>query len=133
LMWWYSRGIDRLYWLELRQAACGLWLVKFAYGVRGEVLQQATKTPTPVSYAVAATIYKIYFDEKIAKGYQVVTDINLLKAVPSTGAAAEPARQDLSEQLAETLRRLSLPDNSRARDRLDPGKQPRTAPRKLKF
>lgn len=141
LLWRYSQYVDRLYWLELKQAAGGAWLVNCAYGVRGNELSKSTKTPNPVPYAVGATLYRIHYDERIAKGYQIVRDVTLLKTIPSlrTGPAAiaEPAAEDLSELLAETLRRLGKEplltiNNSRSIVKIE-ARQPAAAPRKLRF
>ena len=47
----------------------GLFVVNFAYGRRGSILQTGTKNPEPVDYDSAKTIYDRLVREKEAKGY----------------------------------------------------------------
>ncbi len=66
---YYRQGSsDKVYAASI-QPKDGGHLVLFQFGRRGSALQAAQKTPVPVSYPEARTIYDKLVREKIAKGY----------------------------------------------------------------
>lgn len=129
---------DFLYWLQLKQAACGGWLVQFGYAQARRQMTQASKTPAPVPYAVAATIYRIYYEEKVGKGFELIDARSLfIPGVAPTGAPAEPDRRPFRRALAAAAKQIDVDpltkNNSGSRFEEESKRRPVTAPRKLRF
>ena len=59
---------DKLYYAAIEPEDGG-FVVNFAYGRRGSTLQTGRKTPAPVPYEKAKTVYDKLVREKTAKGY----------------------------------------------------------------
>lgn len=82
-------GSDKVYIVELKQTTTGNYLVHCHYGRRGGTLNFADKTPSPVSYLSAKTIFDKVVKEKTSKGYQVVSHTRPTGSTPS----AAPSNQ----------------------------------------
>ena len=68
---YYKEGSsDKVYTTSIEPHEDG-YRVNFAYGRRNSTLQTGTKTPVPVSYNAAKTIFDKLVREKQAKGYSV--------------------------------------------------------------
>lgn len=66
---YYREGSsDKVYQASLESTGGG-WVVNFAYGRRGSMLNTGAKTPKPVDYATAKKTYDKIVGEKTAKGY----------------------------------------------------------------
>lgn len=59
---------DKVYQAAIEPRAGG-HVVTFAFGRRGSTLNTGTKTPAPVEYSIAKSIYDKLVKEKLAKGY----------------------------------------------------------------
>jgi len=59
---------DKVYECSI-DAEAGGFVVNFAFGRRGSVLKEGTKTPSPVSFDEAKKVYNKVVGEKMAKGY----------------------------------------------------------------
>ena len=64
---------DKIYHAAIEQRETG-YVVNFAYGRRGSTLNTGTKTPRPVSYDAAKSIYDKLVKEKTGKGYTTGED-----------------------------------------------------------
>jgi hypothetical protein len=72
----YTGGTsDKVYHIMIQETPplSGMFTVDFKYGRRTGRLQCGTKTPRPVPLLSAMRIFKELRQEKIAKGYRVVT------------------------------------------------------------
>lgn len=63
-----ENGSDKVYQASI-EGYNGGYLVNFAYGPRGGTLRPGTKTPSPVTLAVAEKTYDKIVKEKLGKGY----------------------------------------------------------------
>ncbi|GAB4024182.1 hypothetical protein [Spirosoma gilvum] len=61
---------DKVYEVDLCEVGVGQYVVNFRFGKRGATLKDGTKTPTPVSMAMAETLFNGLEVEKRKKGYQ---------------------------------------------------------------
>ena len=66
---YYREGTsDKVYQVAIEPAGTR-FVVNFAYGRRGTILNTGTKTNVPVDFAAAKRIYDKLVKEKTAKGY----------------------------------------------------------------
>lgn len=94
---------DKVYEVDLCEAAEGEFLVNFRYGRRGAALRDGTKTPFPQTRAKAEAIFGALVAEKVRGGYQVTGEAGI-PAGPVFSEAAVPAADD--PRRAAVLRRL---------------------------
>jgi len=74
---------DKVYIVDLCEVAGRKFVVNFQFGRRGQALKDGTKTDTPVTEAVARSIFAKLVEEKTRKGYR--------EGAAASAAAAAPA------------------------------------------
>jgi bifunctional non-homologous end joining protein LigD len=68
----YDIFSDKVYNVTLKPIEDDKYVVIFAYGRRGSTLIEGTKTPIPVSFEKASSIYGKLINDKVKKGYKKV-------------------------------------------------------------
>jgi bifunctional non-homologous end joining protein LigD len=103
-----SGSSDKVYQAQLEAEGDG-WVVLFQYGRRGAPLRDGRKTPSPVSYEAAVTIYDKLVLSKTSKGY---TPSETGVAFAGTELAGEVTA--FQPQLLNTVSRQAMIDLVRA-------------------
>lgn len=91
---------DKVYIVDLCEVAGRKFVVNFQFGRRGQALKDGTKTDTPVTEAVARSIFAKLVEEKTRKGYSESSEAAAAApaARPSERAApragAKPSREE---------------------------------------
>jgi bifunctional non-homologous end joining protein LigD len=75
---------DKVYQASIQPKDAG-YLVHFAYGRRGSTLNTGIKTPAPVEYQIAKSIYDKLIKEKLAKSYRPGADAGTTTPPESPG------------------------------------------------
>jgi len=76
---------DKIYIVSLINIETDSWVVQYSYGRRGKPLQSGSKTPKPLDYLSALTIYDKLVRSKEAKGYIQNNGVNSVKVDPLAG------------------------------------------------
>ncbi len=82
-LYFREAGSDKVYQAQINETPDGC-TVTFAFGRRGQVLKDGSKTPAPVPYENAKKIYDKLIGEKTAKGYTLGKD-----GTPFTGSSTK--------------------------------------------
>ena len=95
---YYREGrSDKVYHVQIDAAAAG-FVVNFQFGRRGSTLQAGTKTPVPVPFGKAKTIYDRLVAEKKGKGYTEGAD-----GTPYQGSEQAGRQSGLLPQLLNAI------------------------------
>src|SRR5262249_5394724 len=109
-LWFREGASDKVYEIDLvdteAQAPGARFLVNVRYGRRGQVLQDSTKTPVPVSRAEAERIFDSVAVPKINEGYRRMDGAEPHAPTPGPAAADLPGGREraLLQQLEACLR-----------------------------
>jgi len=90
-------GSDKVYQAAIEPQGQG-FIVNFAFGRRGSMLQSGNKTPIPVAYAAAKKIFDKLVREKTAKGYSRGD-----AGTPYSGSSHEPRSTGITPQLLNPI------------------------------
>lgn len=105
-------GSDKEYIIELAEETKNQdYLVNFAYGRRGGTMKSGTKTPRATTWGNAMKILVALQNEKIGKGYLVMSDTSISSAGqtnPRPAPAPAPAAPQISPQLANAISKSEM-------------------------
>lgn len=114
---------DKEYRIELKESDGG-FLVNYANGRRGGSLQHGTKTPSPVAYDKAVSIYDKVVREKKGKGYVEQEGALSFSGEEFAGRHSGIRVQLLTPVLADEVDRLIADDRYGAQEKHDGERRP---------
>lgn len=99
---------DKTYEIDLCETVADQYLVNFRYGKRGSTLKEGTKTITPVTLAVATSLFGALEKEKRSKGYVgenevVVTAPELPFTTIDTATSTDVRHKVILQRLEDAL------------------------------
>jgi bifunctional non-homologous end joining protein LigD len=98
---------DKVYQVQLKRdvkdADNAGWIINFQYGRRGSTFRHGTKTPRPVQYYTAKTMYDKLIRSKLVKGYTQgeVTSTEVVYTLPEHQDRVTTFRPQLLNQVTE--------------------------------